>query len=86
MEKIRDWKELSKVKPNDKYKIVVDTDMGNGWIKPITETEETEKNYFKHHVYLSTHTFYGESYKYYTRKLQEFGFNIELVTWDKEEL
>lgn len=58
--------------------------MGSGWIKPITETEETEKNYFEHHRYLSTHTFYGKSYKYYTRKLQEFGFDIELVTWDQE--
>lgn len=78
MQIIRNWEELSKVKPNGKYKIDVNIDMCNGWIKPITETEETIENYFKHHLYLSTHTFYYSSYEYYTKKLQEFGFDIKL--------
>ena len=82
---IKNWKELSQVKPNDKYKIEIDIDMCNGWIKPIKETEETEKNYFKHRFYLSTHSFYGSSYEYNSKKLQEFGFDIQLENWDKEE-
>lgn len=82
---IKNWQELSEVEPNDKYKIEIDLDMCNGWIVPIEETVETEKNYFKHHCYLSTHTFYRESHKYYTQKLQEFGFNIEIVTSEKYE-
>ncbi len=82
---IKNWKELSQVKPNDKYKLVIDVDRCNGWIKPIKEIEETEEEYFKHHFYLSTHTFYGSSYEYYSKKLQEFGFDIELENWDKEK-
>lgn len=85
MKLIKNWKELSQVPPNDKYKIVVDLDMGSGWVRPVKETKETEEKYFEHHLYLSTHTFYGKSYKYYSRKLQEFGFNIMLDTWDKGE-
>ena len=65
---------------NTEYKtIVVDDDMDNGWVVPIIETKETIKNYFKHHLYLSTHTFYWSSREYYTKKLQEFGFNIKLI-------
>ncbi len=79
MDKVKNWVELSKIKPNSKYKIVVDDDMNNGWVVPIIETKETIKNYFKHHLYLSTHTFYWSSREYYTKKLQEFGFNIKLI-------
>lgn len=81
---IKNWEELSKVKPNDKYKIDIDLEMCNGWIKPLQETEETQKDYFKHHRYLSTHTFYGSQCKYSTEVLQEYGFNIEIDNWDKE--
>lgn len=80
---IKNWKELSKVKSNDKYEILIDNDMCNGWIKPIKETKETEDNYFEHHVYLSTHTFYGSHYKYSTEILQKYGFDVEIDNWDK---
>lgn len=82
---IKNWEELAQVEPNDKYKIVIDVNMCNGWIKPIKETKETKENYFKHHYYLSTHTFYGSNYEYSSKKLQEYGFDIELENWDKEE-
>ena len=85
MKLIRNWEELSKIPSNDKYKIEVDLDMCNGWIKPIKETQETQKEYFKHHVYLSTHTFYGSNYEYSTKVLQSFGFDIVLDNWDKGE-
>ena len=84
MEIIKNWQELSKVKPSKKYKLEIDIESCNGWINPIKETKETSEDYFKHHFYLSTHTFYGKHYKYYSKKLQEFGFNIELDNWDKE--
>lgn len=80
---IKKWEELSKVPPNDKYKIVVDVDMCNGHIVPVKETEETKENYFKHHAYLSTHTFYGSQYEWSTKLLQEYGFDIEIDNWDK---
>lgn len=81
---VKTWEELSKVKSNDKYKIDVNLEMCNAWIRPIKETEETERDYFKHHVYLSTHTFYGEKYEYSTKILHKFGFDIEIDNWDRE--
>ena len=84
MQMIRNWKELSKVKPNDKYKIDVDIEQCNAWIKPVKETDETENDYFKHHVYLSTHTFYGKHHKKSAEILQKYGFYIEIDNWDKE--
>lgn len=82
---IRNWKELFELPPNDKYKIVPDhNDYGHSaWIVPVEETPETEGDYFLHHVYLSTHTFYGSTYKYSTKKLQEHGFDVEIDNWDK---
>lgn len=82
---IKNWEELSKVPPNKKFKIVLDKKYGSsGWIVPVKETKETKGNkYFEYHVYLSTHTFYGSQYKYYTKILQDHGFDIELDSWDK---
>lgn len=91
---IRNWKELSKLPPNDKYKIIVNDCCG--WIVPICDApdnhdficncvEHSSKEYFDHHVYLSTHTFYGSQYEYSTKILQEHGFDIEIDNWDKEE-
>lgn len=83
---IKNWEELAQVQPNDKYKIVIDEKYGcSGWIVPVTETKETEENYFEHHEYLSTHTFYGSSYKRSTELLQKFGFDVEIDNWDKKE-
>ena len=96
---IKTWKELSKIPPNDKYKIILDKDMCSGWIVPICDYQDDENDfkcncsgnikndtsqYFKEHVYLSTHTFYKSSYKMYTKILQEHGFDIEIDNWDKE--
>lgn len=82
---IKNWEELAKVPPNDKYKIVIDEDMCCGWIRPINENICDEK-FFDHNYYLSTHTFYGNNYKESTRALQKFGFDIEIDNWDKKEV
>lgn len=81
---IKTWDELDGLE-SEKYKVEVDKDHCNGWIVPKVETEETEENYFKHHAYLSTHTFYGSQYDYYTEVLQKFGFDVEIDNWDKEK-
>lgn len=80
---IKTWKELSQISSTDnKYKIVLEEDGYCGWIVPVKETEETKTDYFKHHVYLSTHTFYGPtSYKESTNLLQKYGFDVELANW-----
>lgn len=83
MKLIKGWEQLSKVPPNDKFKIEVDEDMCCGRIKPIDKNVEIE--YGKNYHYLSTHTFYGSQYEYSTKILQECGFNVELDNWDKKE-
>ncbi len=88
---IKNWEELSKVSPNDKYKIIVNN--CRGWIVPICDELDkdndficncpTNNDYFNH-VYLHTHTFYEKHYKHSTELLQEHGFDVEIDNWDKE--
>lgn len=79
---IKSWEELNGLE-SESYKIKVE-DNCCAWIVPKLETEETQKYYWKHHEYLSTHTFYGSHYKCSTNVLQQFGFDIEIDNWDKE--
>ena len=81
---IKSWEELFELE-SEKYKIDADREFYSAWIVPKEETEETEENYFDHHVYLSTHTFYGSQYEYSTSILQKFGFDVEIDNWDKEK-
>lgn len=97
MKLIKTWQELSKLK-NDKYKILVDLDYCCGWLVPICDEPSDESSFdchcpnnmksngefWKHHIYLSTHTFYASQYEYSTKILQEHGFDVEIDNWDKE--
>lgn len=88
---IKNWKELSQVPANDKYKIIVDDCYG--WIVPLCDMPddkdaficncENRDDFYNNHVYLSTHTFYGKTYKRSTELLQRHGFDIEIDNWDK---
>lgn len=78
---VSNWEGLSECKSKD-YKIDLDESGYCGWIVPKHETPETERDWFKHHYYLSTHTFYEENYKDATRILRKYGFNVKLVSWD----
>lgn len=81
---IKSWEELKDLE-SEHYKIEVELDNGCGWIVPKEETKETKDNYWEHHEYLSTHTFYGRGqHKQYTKILQKFGFDVELDNWDKD--
>lgn len=72
---IKNWSELDGLE-NDNYKIEVDLYLGCGFIK-AKDPDEND-------IYLTTHTFYGSSYEGSTQLLQEHGFDVELVSWDKE--
>lgn len=82
---IKTWDELYGLE-SENYKIIPDEFGYAGWIVPKDKSIVTEENYFDHHEYLSTHTFYGEQYKASTEILQKFGFDVELDNWDKGEM
>lgn len=79
---IKTWTELVGLE-SENYYLDIDLKYGSGWIRPKVETEETKRDYYAHHVYLSTHTFYGSQYKQSTKLLQQYGFNVEIDNWDK---
>lgn len=79
---IKSWDELNGLECEN-YKIRVE-DNCCAWIVPKVETEETQKDYWEHHEYLSTHTFYGYEFRRSTEILQRFGFDVEIDNWDKE--
>lgn len=95
---IKNWEELAQIPANDKYKIIVGDCCG--WIIPINDEEPDtgylsdfichcegkmrNEDYFEHHTYLSTHTFYRSMYEYSTKVLQEHGFDVEIDNWSKE--
>ena len=79
---IKTWDELDGLESKD-YKIKVE-DNCSAWIVPKDESKFSEKDYYDHHVYLSTHTFYGKHYKESTEILQKYGFDVEIDNWDKE--
>lgn len=96
---IKDWEQLSKIPPNDKYKIIVNKKFCCAWIVPICDEADAndefichckDKNkilseeHFERHIYLSTHTFYKSQYKCSTKILQDCGFDVEIDNWDKE--
>lgn len=81
---IKDWIELATVESEDYY-IEVDKEWGNGWIRPKDHVQYDDKDYYKHNVYLTTHTFYGEQYQASTKLLRQYGFDVQLANWDEGE-
>ena len=83
---IHNWEELEGLE-SEHYKIELVSVLGEkccGRIVPKIVTKENNgDNYFDHHVYLSTHTFYGSMHQYSTEILQRFGFDVEIDNWDK---
>lgn len=70
---IKTWEELAGLE-NDEYRLEIDVEGCCGYI--------IRKSTGEHVEYLSTHTFYGGTYKYYTYWLQKCGFDIQLENWD----
>jgi len=76
---INNWIELAEVPESETHKLQID------WVGDIRATGwivDKVTNKFEH--YLSTHTFYGNSFKDYTKLLNEHGFDIELKNWDEK--
>lgn len=77
---IKHWSELKEVE-SPTHILEIDLKYGSGWIKPKKEPENPQS--WDGYHYLSTHTFYGSSYKDSTEILQSCGFNVELANWDE---
>ena len=76
---IKNWKELASILQESETHILrIDLRMHYGFIE-----RKIKNNNWKDEIYLSTHTFYEENYKYSTRLLQEAGFNVILKNWDE---
>jgi hypothetical protein len=80
---ISTWEGLDGLE-NDNYYITVELRNCCGWVRPKHEVPEDE--YFKHDIYLSTHTFYGSQYFNSTVTLRRLGFNVQLTNWDEETI
>lgn len=79
---INSWEDLVGLE-SDKYKILVDLNLGCARIRPKEENDETlGDDYSHHHFYLTTHTSYYPNYIGCTQLLQKLGFNVELVCCD----
>lgn len=78
MKYIKNWEELKDV-TSSTHILEIDVDMGNGWILPKNQSD----NSFKDKHYLSTHTFYGDFFESSTKLLQSCGFNVVLANWDE---
>ena len=72
---IKNWGELSNFDDSSTHTL----DIGDrcGWVR--------EKSTRKLVHYLSTHTFYGSTYKSSTKALKSFGFNVEIKNCDKQD-
>lgn len=82
---ISTWEELGKAYSETHY-IELSKEGWNGHVRPKDESLNEGDSYWRHNMYLSTHTFYGSSYYYMTTKLRELGFNIQLANWDGETM
>ena len=75
---IESWEELREIK-SPTHDLEIDLEGGCGWISP----KESDKDSWEGRHYLSTHTFYGGTFKSSTEILQSCGFNVELANWDE---
>lgn len=78
MKQITNWEELSKVPDSKTHRLKITPEEGNGWIIPLIPKD----TFLDGREYLSTHTFYGKTYEYSTKLLQDCGFDVKLSNWD----
>jgi len=75
---IKNWEELRTLIPQESETHILEVNDYKGWIQSKNNSVDVYDNH-----YLSTHTFYGETYKWSTRTLQKCGFNVIIDNWDK---
>lgn len=75
---ISNWKDLSKLRPNAKYRIVMDNGGCAAWIRPTKEyyKKVNDQIWSKHNLYLGSNIFNGKNQEWATKMLQKFGFDV----------
>lgn len=83
MKIIKNWDELKAI-PQESNTHILEIDEWSGWI--MSKNNKDPHRWSDDDHYLSTHTFYGSSYKEATELLKKCGFNVSLENWDKQQL
>ena len=84
---ITNWKELSKLRPNSRYRIVMEPDGIGAWIRPTREFGKrcTDEPWSKHNAYLGKNIFNGNNPDWATEMLHKFGFrDVEIENKNKK--
>ena len=88
---VKDWEELDKLpnKESATHVLKVEPEKCCGWLlskdpKPKKKNLSFMRQIKHMDIYLSTHTFYGHSYKWSNKMFRACGFDIEVDNWDKE--
>lgn len=83
---VSNWTELSKLRPNARYRIVIDKneegEIIGAWIRPTKQYYSQVKDQIasKHNLYLGRRIFDSENRKWATEMLHKFGFRDVEIT------
>jgi len=72
---VRNWEDLSKLKPSATHRLEIDVEGCNGWIHAL---DKAAWNALHGMEYLSTHAFYRSTWRETERKLLARGFNATI--------
>lgn len=70
MKVVQNWEELAKC-TSESHTLDIDLEMESGWIMKGNENV----------AYLSTHSFYESTCKSTEALLNQYGFNVKIVSW-----
>lgn len=81
---IESWDDMRELNTSDTHEVKVD--VHSGWVEYRKDILKDREGLGPLNQscgqYLSTHTFYGMTYKESTKYLQHAGFNVEVANWD----
>lgn len=80
MTTIHNWKDISKLRPNARYRIEMEPSGVGAWIRPTREYYRSVKNeiWSKHNVYLASNIFSTSRRKWANDIFKKYGFDAKL--------
>lgn len=70
---VKNWRELSLCE-SEQYRLLIDVEVGFGYV--------LKDNQYKY--YLPTHIFDETDVEYFSRRLNEYGFNVKLISEEEQ--